>query len=488
MKKFLATLILFMFAVVSLSGCGGSQTAKKDDMKEEVEIVWYTPLFTEATDLAMVTEKINEYLKPKINAKLKIVPVYGDGYNQKINVMSSSGEAYDILFTCFWAAPFTQAVANNQILPMDELLKDYAPDLMKEEIPELWNAATVNGKIYAIPDNGAIAAQQAYTFNKGLADKYHVDLASIKNLATLKAAFDKVHTINPKQVCLTLNSFNYPADYFDCLIDYSIPGAVIITDKSCKVINQLKDPKMIDTLKLYRDMYTQNMIPKDSAFTSAQIFRNSQAMTEINDYNSFGSGLDALFSRTYGFPTISIPADQVGVKTTRSATGNMLAISTTSKHPERAMMFLNLLSTDAYLNNLITYGIEGVHYTKMAPNRIKFTERHKNYDISAPFTGNMFLKYLQENDPDNLIESIKKMNAEAVTSPIYGFCFNPDPVKTEMSAMQNIAQEFTGQLFGGTMPTEPTLKKYQDKLDAAGIDKVLAEMQRQVDEWKKTKK
>ena len=47
---------------------------------------------------------------------------------------------------------------------------------------------------------------------------------------------------------------------------------------------------------------------------------------------------------------------------TTSSQGAMMAISTASKNPERAMMFLNLLNTDPYLMTLLNYGIEGVHY------------------------------------------------------------------------------------------------------------------------------
>lgn len=492
MKKLFAILTLLMFAISLLSGCG-SQTAKKDDISEEVELIWYTPLFTEAPDMPMVLEKVNEYLKPKINAKLKIVHMNGDDYDKKINIMATSGEPFDILFTCFWAAPFIQSVANNQLAPLDDLLKDYAPELMKEEIPELWKAATVGGKIYAIPDNGAIAGQQTFTFNKALASKYSLDYNSIHSFNDLYTAFQKIHAVAPKQVCMTLNSFFYPADRFDCIRDYMTPGAVIIGDSSCKVINQFEDPKFLECLHIYREMYKNGMIPyvpKDQASTiSTRLYRSGQAITEVNDYNGMGPlALDPMYTRNYGFPTISIPADQKPIKTTRSATGNMLAISATSKHPERAMMFLNLLSTDKYLNNLITYGIEGIHYTKIGENKIKLTARHKDYDISAPFTGNMFLKYLQENDPDNLIESIKKYNESAITSPIYGFCFNPDSVKTEIAALKNISDEFNDQLFNGSMDVEPTLKKYLAKLNAAGMQKVLVEMQKQVDEWKKSQK
>ena len=485
MKKLVGLLIMVAFAALILSGCGGSQI-KKDDMSEEVELVWYTPLFTEVTDLPLVTEKINAYLKTKINAKLKIVPVYGDGYNQKINVMTSAGEPFDLLFTCFWAAPFPNAVAQGQLMPLDDLLKDYGQGILKEEFPELWPAVTVKGKIYAVPDNGSVAYQQAFSFNKALVEKYSIDLPAIKTFPDLHSALKKVHAANAQLTCLSLNSFFYPADKFDFLVAPGVPGAIMINDKSCKIVNQFENPEFVSGLKIYRDMYNEGLIPRDKANGSnVQLFRRGDVVSEINVY---GPRVDDWLGRTYGFPTVSIPANPNAVITTRSATGNMLAIPSTSKHPERAMMLLNLLTTDPYFANLVTFGLEGVHYTKIGPNRIKFTDKQKDFDISAPFTGNMMIKYMMETDPEGTLEDAKKANAAAIQSPAYGFTFDSEPVKTELSAMNNISEQFNDQLFMGRADTEPAIKQYMDKLKSAGLDKVLAEMQKQINEWLKTKK
>lgn len=52
-----------------------------------------------------------------------------------------------------------------------------------------------------------------------------------------------------------------------------------------------------------------------------------------------------------------VPCTEPYVDTT-SSQGAMMAISTASKNPERAMMFLNLLNTDSYLMTMLNYGIE----------------------------------------------------------------------------------------------------------------------------------
>ena len=57
----------------------------------------------------------------------------------------------------------------------------------------------------------------------------------------------------------------------------------------------------------------------------------------------------------------------------------MMAISTASKNPERAMMFLNLLNTDPYLMTLLNYGVEGVHYNLNSDKLVEFTDKRSDY-------------------------------------------------------------------------------------------------------------
>ncbi|MEI6285260.1 MAG: ABC transporter substrate-binding protein [Bacillota bacterium] len=482
--KLFALLTTIIFIASLFAGCGGNSAVKKDDMKEPVELTYYFLSYGEIKDLPLVEAKINEYLKPKINATIKLMPIADADYNQKLTTMASAGEPMDLVFTSFWAYPFIKAVNTGQLLALNELLDLYGPDVKKNEYPEYWPAVTVNGNIYAVPINGGIAYQQAYTFNKVLVEKYNVDLSAIKTFEDLYAALVKVKKQAPNLNGLACNSAYAPADEIDYVFDRDFPAAVKIDDPTCKVYNQFNDPRVIQLLKIYHEMYKLGIVPRDKINSgNVQLFRQGKTMCEIN---VFGPGLDGIMTRTYGFDTISIPANSRGVKSTFSATGNMLAISATSKHPERTMMFLNLLNSDPYLSNLCAYGIEGIHWKAVGTDRLDFLPQHLNYNISL--VGNPFIGRLTPTDPDNLWDILKKANAVATKSPIFGFSFNPDPVKNEMSAIQNVKDEFVPHLFVGEVDVDSTLAKMNEKFTASGLDKVLSEMQRQIDAWKKTQK
>ncbi|MNE61022.1 hypothetical protein D3C80_1562050 [compost metagenome] len=164
----------------------------------------------------------------------------------------------------------------------------------------------------------------------------------------------------------------------------------------------------------------------------------------------------------------------------------MQAISANSKYPEKAMEFLNLLNTDPVLRNMIDSGIEGVHYEKVSDNVVKNLPDSKNYDMPTFSLGNIMINYLNEGDPENKWEEFKKFNASGINSPLLGFNFDTSKITNEIAAVQNVKEEFWSSLMTGTVDPEEYLPKANEKFKAAGLDAIIAEAQRQIDEWRAT--
>ena len=74
------------------------------------------------------------------------------------------------------------------------------------------------------------------------------------------------------------------------------------------------------------------------------------------------------------------------------------------------------------------------------------------------------------------------MNADAEPSSVLGFAFVQDDVKTEMSQITNVVSEMYLPLIEGQADVETTLPRLQAGLKDAGIEKVITEVQRQIDE------
>src|SRR5699024_9551137 len=105
--------------------------------------------------------------------------------------------------------------------------------------------------------------------------------------------------------------------------------------------------------------------------------------------------------------------------------------------------------------------------------------------MSAWNTGSNAILYTQESITDEMIATRDKSIEEAETSPILGFSFNTDSVKTEISNISNVMNQYMDGLNTGTVDPDETLPKLLEALDKAGYEKVLTEMQKQYDEFRK---
>ncbi|MEI6286458.1 MAG: ABC transporter substrate-binding protein [Bacillota bacterium] len=482
MKKIFALLAL-LCTLSMLTGCGSKETATiEDDQSKPVELVWYT-IGTPPKDIDEVMAKVNEYTKQKLNCTVKLI-MSDDSYEQKVSTTIQSGEPIDMMFTCGWTFDYKRNATKGLFFPMNELLPKYGGDLLKTMNPLLFEGTKINGVNYAVP--AAVGAVQAgWVFNNNLVGKYNFDFTGKYRLTDLIPLFQELQRDNPKLVCIRNVSWLEGREKFDYIFNSSIPGAVRVDDASCKIINQYDDPEYINIIKDARAIYTGGFTFKEKD-GGDESFKAGKCAGMILGYDPLAKADD---ERAFKLPLVVKPAAPYALISTDTISGSMMAISATSKNPARAMKFLNLLNTDKYLRNLIGYGIEGKHYVKVSDNIIKITPLGKtNYIMASWVIGNPLITYVTEDEPANKWELMAAHLKAAKVSPAFGFAFNPEPVQNEVAAVRNVVEQYADSLRSGSVDTEPALKEFKDKLKAAGLDKMLAEMQKQVDAWKATKK
>ena len=100
-----------------------------------------------------VLEEVNKLLAERYGLELQL-EIYDYGsYDEKMNMLISSGEEFDVCFTTqSWLNKYQPNVSRGAFLALDDLIDEHAPDL-KEVLPEfLFEQARVDGSIYAIPN------------------------------------------------------------------------------------------------------------------------------------------------------------------------------------------------------------------------------------------------------------------------------------------------------------------------------------------------
>jgi putative aldouronate transport system substrate-binding protein len=274
---------------------------------------------------------------------------------------------------------------------------------------------------------------------------------------------------------------------YDYLLEQTIPIGMKLDTKDFKFVNVYETPEFLQNAETLRKYYQAGYIMKDAATKQGGEDIKKSGKWLIDKQPTVPTA-DNIWSKQYAMPIVSVPMEQP-VILNGSVSGAMHAISGTSKDPERVMMFENLLNTDPVLQNLVSFGIEGTHYKKVGVNQIEdLPARAERYNMPLFGLGNRFITYLDKDDPADKWDLYKKFNESSYAAPTLGFAFDPDPVINELAALRVAALEFNYCFWTGSVEVKTNLPKAIAKYKSVGIDKIIAEAQKQFDAWKATQK
>jgi len=485
-KKLSIGLTSILATSLFLSACGnnGNETnnpsATGGNKGETVELSWYT-IGTPQKDVNKVMEEVSKYTKEKIGATVKMTMIDWGDYNQKMQVLTASGSPMDIMFTASWAFDYVQNARKGAFAPIDELLETHGQGIKQALDPAFLEGSKVDGKNYGVPANKELPAQEVWRFNKNILDENKLSFDGVRTLESLEPLLKTVKENNPDVIPLQVDKTFIPYVPYDYLIE-KFPLAVKLDDKDYKVVNVFETPEMKQALATMNKYYKAGYIPTEAATLESS---NDVQVTGkwFADKATTQPFADNVWSTSYGYPIVSTPQSDALVYNL-SVMGSMQAISANSKHKEKAMEFLNLLNTDPVLRNMVDSGIEGVHFKKVDDTHMENLPESKNYDMPTFSLGNVMLTYLNPGDPDNKWEEFKKYNDAGQPAILLGFNFDPSKVSNEIAAVQNAKEAFWAPLMTGTVDPEVYVPKAIEKLKAAGLDKIIAEAQSQLDAWK----
>ena len=167
---------------------------------------------------------------------------------------------------------------------------------------------------------------------------------------------------------------------------------------------------------------------------------------------------------------------------TNSTTGSMQAILSYSKKQEAAIKFLSILNTDKDVRTMAAFGEEGKDYD-LVDGKIK--QKDGQYSVANFSVGNLYILPVMDGDPDNKWEVFQEFNDSAITSPILGFFLDKSPIENEIVALDSVFKEYDAQLWTGTVKDPAAaLKEMKTKMESAGLQKVLDEVNKQISDWK----
>jgi putative aldouronate transport system substrate-binding protein len=498
MKK----VIMFMLAlsmVLAFSAYGGGNRDKggagsyiDDGALYELHVV--LPVSgTVQKDIKEVEAQISALVKEKINATVKITQISYSNWTQQTNLMLAAGEKIDVI----WLSTnygYNSVVTRGQVIPLDDLLKEHGQGVANVLGGRYLDPCRVGGLVYGVPSTRDMAQRYGAYLKKDLVDKYNINTNSITSPETLANAMQIVREKEPDVLPLVITQNMTSVEYlyapvFDTLSDRF--GVLRMSDNNFKVLNLYETPEYVSAVNLMYDWYQKGYVTRDAANTQDQprdLFRADRGFAYLANYKPGQEGQEFRITGKEIVCVFFAPT----ITTTAQITNMMAGIPITSKNPARAMKLLNLWYTDPDLINLYDNGIEGRHYVKQSDGSIWYPggvdPSSTGYSPTAYFIGNNYLARVWRGDPLDLYSQMEAWNLAAQVSPAMGFSFDQDPVNTEVAAVQNVVSQYRKSLENGASDPAIVLPEYQAKLKAAGLEKIIAEKQKQLDEWVKANK
>jgi len=481
-----------------LSACGLPATSTTTS---SVEVSYTYPTFTPVPDVQLVQDAINKILQARYNVTLKLNPIDAGAYDQKQKLAIAGGNVQDIVYSVPWINNYYVNVAQGALLPLDDLLQKNAPKTFASMSTQAWQATRVNGKIYGVLNQQPWTRPIGPRVRKDLAQKYGLDLSKVTTfddltpfLAAVKAGEPKITPIGIGQI--TDKGGPYSAVYLGYeIVDGVSTDAGIIgvkaDDPNMRVVNIATLPEFLHQAQLARQWFQAGYYPVDLPGDQVTAnWRAGQYALEIDVVHRDSLGQ---LKQTYGYDFVAKGLGPL-ILTTSGINATMNNISSTSKHPEAAMKVIEAFNNDLDVYHLICRGIEGKHYaiTDKKNNVIGFptgvTATNNRYNPQSSWMfGNIFNDYYSSEEVAGAWPLSLKDNQTATPSQALGFAFDPTSVKTELAQVQLAQQQYGYPLIMGRADPNAGLQTYLSKLHDAGVEKVITEIQRQLDKWKSSK-
>lgn len=464
------------------STAAGDTTAKGDSTAsgDIPTIVWWTIGGTLPSDFDKDIAKINEYLADKLHVKLEMkVAGYGD-YDNKMNTIINSGENFDIMFLN--NKNYSKYVNLGAFENITDMVQSVTPDLYKLVPEELWNGVRLNGKIYSVPSYKDSSMTQFWCFDDQYVKKYNIDMNNIKTMQDLDAPFKAMKAgegkgFYPLQMMQGTPFNGLFNNTYDGLTGGLDPLGVKYDDQNRKVVNILEQPDFVANVKLLHQWYQEGIINPDAnvlteaakklPFISAQGWPSAvatwQTLNGVAKYDAV-----KVFGPMYSTETIQ---------------GSLNAISSNSKHKEDALKLLQLVNTDQKFRDMLAYGIEGKEFNYVSDGVVK--KLTDTWPLPAYAQGTFFDMSVTDDADPNQWNEVKKQNEEAASSSCLGFALDVSNIQNEMSNCQAVWQKYSNDLQSGASDPDKVLPQIIKELKNAGMDTIIQEAQKQIDEFYK---
>jgi len=464
-----------------------SETAAISESVNELSYldIYFYSTGQQTTEINLVEAALNKIVNPELGVNIKLNLLEYSSTLQQYNLMLYSNDKIDLMMTY----PFTyqKLAAQGRLIEIGPLLDQYGTGI-KDALGSYLAGSKINGKIYGVRPIGDFATGAGIIVINDVIDQYNLDLNVVKSFADIGLILETIKSNQPDSFPLisTIPMTLIEPD-LGCQIDRlgDSLGVLMNQGQTLEVVDLYETDLYAEYLAIVRNWYVKG-------YTMPSISTNTEnALTLMNaGYGSLctiptnpGTSMGFQFSNQ-----VVVHEYQRQISSTTNITMFQWVLPSSCEFPATAVKMLNLMFTSSDVMNLLAWGVEGRHYIANNDGTIGFPpgvdRSTSGYYIGTPWMmGNEFLTKIWSGYPLDLWEKIRTFNNEAIISRAMGFSYDPTPVKTEIVALNNVVSQYEMPLECGAVDPATVLPELISKLKAAGIDRVVAEKQQQLDQW-----
>jgi putative aldouronate transport system substrate-binding protein len=480
-KKIFALLLVVVMMGTLFVGCGTSNQDNSNDANDQtndsatgkdkvVTLKWVMVGNGMPSNYEAWQKNINAYLEDKIGVNIDVEVVSWGDWDNRRNVIVNSGEYFDILFTD--VGRYLSEAQLGTYYDITKLVKENASDLYKYIPENYWEAVKVDGKIYSIPTYKDSSVTQYFVWDKGLADKYDID---IQKHTTLKDLTEPLRTLKEGEgtapFIMDKVGLSGILTMYDGMGAELEPLGVRIDDETRTVVNVLKEEQVMNDLKTIHQWYKEGIINADAP-----------TLAELPTYRMvfMAQGWPSAAKTTWG-PNMGVEAEAVQhtkpVLSNGTVRGSLNGIYSGSKHPEKALEFLQLVNLDSHVRDAFYYGLEGDNFKYTEDGKV---ERLNSEWSMAGYTQGTFFTVTPIAGEVDQWEEVKELNEQATGSVLLGFDLDPSNIQNELANCRAVWNKYKSELLTGARNPEELVETVTTELEAAGFNKIIEEAQNQI--------
>lgn len=483
-----------------LAACGQeAKPAASGNTEEPYEVVieWLSVGNTPSEEnLQKVEAYINEQTLPAIGCTVRLYPVEM-GELANTNALSvSTGEKIDLVVSVFTGVG--DLVNQGLVLPIGDYVEQYGANI-RNKLGDSINNGLYNGELYGITTAFIQAEAYGFVARADLLEAAHVEIDTDKiyTLDELSAVFDQVAQANPGLYMVAgLGSGSDTYVNFlgttDVLGASSASGTLLLSEdkNSTEVVNIYATDEYASFAQTMYDWAQKKYIPADAAADTDDFLVQMKTGNYLGTfYWTTAGATDAITGQTgFEFTPISLSAP-----CKMTSKGVLWSVSATSKRPEKAFQLLDLLYGDNDLDTTLMYGLEGETFQVKEDNGtdrvVAFVDglnaQTAPFYCYAGIYGDRLSWVIWEPADINYNQMLREFNEQVTeASPALGYSFTvSDNVSSEYAAVSAVISQYTPMISAGVVDPAEYLPKFIAALETAGINEVIAENQKQLDEF-----